>query len=356
MEFEQIKSYLLSRGWLMIIQDDSICFAKPVESEIITYKVKRLAKLSDVKEIVEQICLKRKLIDLSTKSILGYSADTDYISAAVQNLVNKNNEDIKNCKQIYYAFQPVYRQKNKERCGVSSGYSSIFINVATLGVGINFDDYIEELENWITTFSKCSIHVSRIKLKYKNRINKFSGSGLKIYVDDIEIGQANLLSIGSDIEKRYLFDFGFGLERMCWLMNRQKHYFLLTMSSTAYLLGKKDITDKINIVIAHLLSNVEEDQSKYGLHMKRVMYQIAEQDYNLLDRYLLLSQYKIYKEYFDYQGDFEKLYFDYSSMFHNQLKKLLAKKYSLNVDKKHLKKDIDNFSDFLIESIDHVAE
>lgn len=266
-----IENYLISHGWKKEINNNKEMFTQNNNLEYETKSKKHKyfdlqRALNSIKSFFQNMNYK----DIHFDTVVNPYKDTDYIIAALQTINKIKHYEIKYSKLKWYSLQPCIRSVPEDK-KISEGFLPSFVNIGTIGISQNRDDYVNMLEDWISVLSKCSIHVSRIKLIVKEKTNAYSGAGLSIYVDDVEIGQANYYKSKSvfDLdEDTYVLDFGFGLERLVWASNCFDDFGCIYQSKEDYFLYNDNISALTNKLVLLIMSGVCPNSSKFGLKLR----------------------------------------------------------------------------------------
>lgn len=268
---DYIENYLTNQGWEKKIENGRQIFCK--NNNLEHQKNTKKSKCVYLQQIIDNIknyFQIKNYHDIHFDSVINPYRDTDYIIAALQTINKIKYNDIGYDKLSWYSFQPCIRPiPNGKK--ISDGFIPSFVNVGTISIGQNKDDYCNMIEDWISILSKCSIYISRIKLITKEKTKAYNGMGLSIYVDDFEIGQANYYKT-KDVfdldDDTFVLDFGFGLERIAWASNWFDDFNHIYQSTEDYFLHNDILSALINKQVLLIMSNVQPNSSKFGLKLR----------------------------------------------------------------------------------------
>lgn len=165
-----IEDYLIERKWKKITDDGEKIFVRNTNDNNTNESVK-LTKLYRINEIADVICkifVQRGLKESHYENVINPYPDTDFIIAALQYVNGILYDDKKPIRELVYSFQPVIRPVPDGET-IENGFLRTFINVGTVGIKQEFEDYCNQLELWLDILSACHIHISRIGLKVKKK-------------------------------------------------------------------------------------------------------------------------------------------------------------------------------------------
>lgn len=254
---KNISDYFISRQWHTCVVNGKIVFTRYLTHEInsMCATSSRFYRLNEVAEQISTFLEKKGLVECHYDNIINPYKDTDFIVAALQYINHYLYGQKKVLKELIYSFQPVIRQVP---CGetTQTGFLKTFINVGTVGILQDINDYFLQIEMWLDILSVCHIHISRIEIQIKPNTRVFDGVGVEISVDGHELGQCNYYEIEIDGKPVGITDIGFGLERVCWAANRWEYFAACYQSAEAYYFGLDDISDSINFIVLLISSGV----------------------------------------------------------------------------------------------------
>lgn len=264
--FSSLNNHFMSKGWNSELISGSQAFVK-TSLNITQQKTIVFKPIDKYHTIIERILIENNFTERHFDNVVNKFSDSDYVIACLQQLNTYLYEDQKLERIKLYSFQPVIRNVPNEYVN-SPGFSNSFVNVGSISIDCSLEDYINELEMWLSILSACAIHISRIKLIFKEKTNTFDGVGISLYIDDNEIGQCNYYNINIQNKFINVTDFGFGLERICWAANNFAFYDLLIQSPIDYYLDNRDFSEKIKKITLLLMCGVVPNSTKFGIKLR----------------------------------------------------------------------------------------
>lgn len=264
-----IETYLLHNGWKSEKISGEIWYTKSYVQDG-SHK-KKYYELNRICDVLQKIFDLSGYQEFHYDSVINPYGDTDYIIAGIQ-LINSLNENERKIRKNIYSFQPVIRSVPESKRGVP-GYLPCFVNVCVIGINATIQDFVDGVEEWITILSKCSIHISSLRIKIKYNTNVYDGIGLKICVHNKEIGQCNVYQI--DEFTGLVLDFGFGLERICWAANDFLLFDSICQRYEDFGLKNTDYSRIISLIVLMLKSGIKPNSSKFGLRLRNLFEKYA---------------------------------------------------------------------------------
>lgn len=141
------------------------------------------------------------------------------------------NEKDKYQKEIFIA-QPSIRTQFFDDIGKRDGFSTSFVNISTEEINPDIMRHIKHLDNWLTYFSSAGLFVNDMKLSKRHDTPDWGKGQFQNIIVDINYGGLQLgdAVLAYDIPQNSrnnlsISDIGFGLERVCWALNKTKSYF-----------------------------------------------------------------------------------------------------------------------------------
>jgi len=207
--------------------------------------------------------------------IVNQKEDTLFTSAGVQ-IFNSNIESEKLIKDIFIA-QPVIRTQFIGYAKEKEGYSTSFVNVCTEKRNASEEDYIKHLDSWLSFFSSIGIFAGDLTLKseiYKPNWKKgeFWEFILSIDYKGLRLGDAGYvveLPVGDG--KTNVCDFGFGLERIAWAINKTQSYYDTIWPGNVLLGLDREKIDNIRTATLLASSNVTPSNKKEGYRLRKLL-------------------------------------------------------------------------------------
>lgn len=286
-----IEAYLLDNGWKGEIVAGETWYTKGYVPRR-THK-KKYIELNKIYSVLKKNLGLGGHQEFHYDSVINPYGDTDYIIAGIQ-LINSMKENDRKVRKSMYSFQPVIRSIPMDKIG-QPGYLPCFVNVCVIDINASIENFVERVEEWITILSKCSIHISSLRIKIKYHTNAYDGIGLEICVHDEEIGQCNVYQI--DSYAGLVLDFGFGLERICWAANDFTLFDSICQKYEDFGLKNTDYSRIISIIVLLLKSGVKPNSSKYGLKLRNVFEKYAS-------KYVMWDYSDTVKFYYQYWSSF----------------------------------------------------
>lgn len=275
-----IEEYLQSKGWTKSLTCKKTTYEKnyspqapQTRSFITTEKVYETVKKKLEAEVGAQTHF---------NTVINPYKDTDFIIAALQCINPYVYDGIEPDIGIKYSFQPVVRPIPEDEIG-NEGFLKSFVNVGTVGILKDYDEFFVQLELWLDILALCRIHISRVQLELKTSTSAYDGVGLSVNVNGYDIGQANVYEMLLQDSGYYVLDFGFGLERISWAANSFKEFDLVTQNYSLYYLQTPTVTDSVKYTVLLMLSGVIPSSKKFGLILRNEMVDLFEKQGYLFD-------------------------------------------------------------------------
>lgn len=282
---DDIMRYLKEHNWECNLINGKHVFAKQYYNQKATSGAKhKHVKLNQVVHVIRDYYSNKGIEESHFDTVINPYTDTDYIIAALQIINNYRFGNIPYIPNILFSLQPCIRSIPSGKT-INDGFLYAFVNCGTIAVGQKEAVFFSILEDWITILSKCSIHISRIQLIMKDKTNAYNGGGVSIYVDGREIGQANYYSTKNILnvdDGSYVFDFGFGVERITWASNWFEDFNYIYQSIEDYYFRHDVQTALVNQIVLLLISGVRPNSSKFGLKLK-ALFELLIKEANNLD-------------------------------------------------------------------------
>lgn len=139
----------------------------------------------------------------------------------------KNTEERRAC-----VAQPSIRTQFREVLGKEEGFSTSFVNIATLILSPSLEEHFQAVDDWVSFLSSCGFTVEDIQLRIRTDRpdwggKKFRNIVLDVNYQGIQLGDA-VLNIAIPQNSRSpltVSDIGFGVERMSWALQKNPSYF-----------------------------------------------------------------------------------------------------------------------------------
>lgn len=216
--------------------------------------------------------------------------------------LNENPYDM-NVEFPLFVFQPSVRLKFIKNIGDVEGVSTSFVNISLIDIDANSRDFVFHLSNCMELLEELDL-IRGMKFKIKKGYAKWGrrtapGIFLKANYSGCEIGDLGYICDFpiSGSYRTNLIDFGFGLERLSWVLNQAESYFdiigpLFESALGNYLL--MDLTRTLTLIIG---SNVKPNSTIHGRKIKNMISLLGKKylGYNLLP--LVLYYYTFWKKF-----------------------------------------------------------
>lgn len=155
------------------------------------------------------------------------SGTTDFIGAGIQIIEDEIHGLSEPQRGLTYIAQPAFRSQYITK--VINGFSPSFVNLATIGMGVNIDQHVKMVLTWEELL--VGLGLKKEKIDYQeNWVNKKWGDvsmvGHEIYYcyQGFPLGDASFNTVISSNNEGFQFsDIGFGLERIRWLLRGGKY-------------------------------------------------------------------------------------------------------------------------------------
>jgi hypothetical protein len=271
-----LSEYLMNHGWTRNDIDNKMAFRHGLMPDVYSSSTK-IYKPKEILSRIEKTFIKRNLKEFHFESVINPYPDSDFIIAALQyiNRFAYGNEKID--RELIYSFQPVIRHIPKGG-SIKDGFLRSFINVGTVGVDQNINDYFEQLELWIDVLSICHIHISRVGISVKKGTTAYNGVGVELTVDGREVGQSNYYEIDFKDKMVGITDTGFGLEHICWAANKWTDFAVTFQSPLAYYLEYDDSSDLLNLIVLLIFSDIRPGANGYSAILRRSINELFKKD------------------------------------------------------------------------------
>lgn len=147
---------------------------------------------------------------------------TDFVGAGIQAIEDQIHSPTKVEKSIIFVGQPSFRTQHVG--GTHEGFSPAFVNLASVGTGLNFAEHCSIIKNWEDYL--VSLGMKKTDIQYQeNIVQKHWGNtkmiGHEIYYcyQGFPLGDSSYNVVTEGAHQGFAFsDTGFGLERIKWLL------------------------------------------------------------------------------------------------------------------------------------------
>lgn len=234
----------------------------------------QMLELLQTPEFLKDFFEKEGFENIPSKSIINKGGSTLFMSAGVQILdpIIHNEREI--FEEKIYVAQPVFRTQFIPK--IDDGVSSSFINIATEMVNKDPEEHFNALDQWMELLKSLGLNRENFILKATERYDKwgkrrFLQKIIKIYYDDLEIGDALYMDMPQDSRNNiFISDIGFGLDRIKWLLSN-KSYFKSITSNSEILSDLDNKTIDYTRTLALLAgSGVEPSNKEQGYRLRQL--------------------------------------------------------------------------------------
>lgn len=234
-------------------------------------------------------------------SLTNTSGKTDLVIAGVQmydHAVHGNGEV---GIGEYFVAQPCVRMQFQPLVGTHDAISTAFVNICTEMACGGFVSHLHAVDYWLSALSRFGIHMNDVSLVLRVSDNDW-GTGtfpaLELFFcyGGLELGDAAYAYIpqrnGGILP---ISDIGFGLERLCWAVNKTPAYYDLLTPWT--MKSPREMLDACRTLSLLSLSGITASNKGAGLQFRRFAKVLSEKYYSV--KVLSLISY-----YFDYWAQF----------------------------------------------------
>lgn len=303
---KMISEYFIQKGWTLKQETKDVLEKNYTQQFFSKQHRKYLVDDSLFYEKLHELFATSSLKKMELKSLKNEKSDTDLIIAGYQTVINQIDFKTMPEHASYYSFQPVIRLNGLSECGVIEGFLSSFVNICLVDVNTTMDEYIHNIDLWITILSKLSLHSSGIQLVFKNKTNAFDGLGVEFQYKGIEIGQANLYQYVNGEQKFLISDFGFGYERILWVINGGKSFFDPIVDKYDIIHSNIKECDRIRTAVLLIMNGIIPATNGVGKYSRMLISQAPNIG---LERYLdlrVLRYYTFYKKFIEPKLSYEQ--------------------------------------------------
>lgn len=230
---KKVREYFRSNSWNIFEDSEEDVFYKHRNPngiknyEFLSYSRKKgLVSASDMVAELEDFFLKKGYQKRQSREIIRPNgSSTFFITSGIQsfeeNLLKGSQLD-----EIDSLFvQPVIRTNYMGN--VEAGSVSSFVNPSTIRFNCSSDQYVEDLDSWMTFLSKSGLYLGDFIFKLKNKKiannsqnywKKNEGFVVSFFYGGLSLGDAGYCLAPN--KQKPFEDIGFGLERLLWARNK----------------------------------------------------------------------------------------------------------------------------------------
>jgi len=187
-------------------------------------------------------------------------------------------------EKVYVAQPSVRLNTPKDAVAKVYGFYSSFLNVSTVSVNPSVEAYSSELFLWADLFER-SLGIKGLKITVSDSRTNWDGREspmVRFYFryNGIELGDANYIYDFPQKNRDSLVvgDMGFGLERICCIINQAGQDFDVIGPYSESLRGNKKMVDKIRALTLLVGSNIFPGDTPYGTKIRSMVRDLIEID------------------------------------------------------------------------------
>jgi hypothetical protein len=243
------------------------------------------------------------LIIANRNSIVNRKGGTLFVIAGMQYfddvVYNENGKPEGN----YFIPQPCIRLKFLDMVGKEEGISTSFVNICTGQVDVPVDFLVNHIDIWLNYLSSIGLYVSDMTIILENEIcwddGKFEGQAVLFNYGGLEIGEGIYLSNISQQTRNNItmIDFGFGLERILWALNKTKSYYMLVGPMIEIARGNYVLIDLVRTLTLIAASGIHPSNTAHGYRFRKLVKMIEE-------HYLNTNLYTLIRDSYCYWSKF----------------------------------------------------
>lgn len=301
-----IIAYFTKKGWDIKTDTSDHLEKKYVDKFFSKKHQKYLMDDSFFYEKINKLFTDTSFNKLQLKTLKNENSDTDLIIAGYQAVANLIGKGKVPTHASYYSFQPVIRLNNILECGKKEGFLTSFINTCLIDVNTSMEEYLEHIDLWITFLSKLSLHTSGIQLFFKKKTNAFNGFGVEFQYKGIEIGQANLYQYNEESLSYLISDFGFGYERLLWVINGGDFFFDPLFDKYDIMHLNTNECDRIRTAVLLIMMGIVPTANGVGKHSRMLLSQAQTVGMDRLLDKRILRYYTYYQKFIKPQLTYEQ--------------------------------------------------
>jgi len=173
------------------------------------------------------------------------------------------------------AIQPVIRLQGKDLVGVTDGFSTSFVNIASEQMGASKEQHLQNLNTWLDSLSESGIYMGTISLVPVVGTPDWGGikpTGLTLRINylGLELGVSNYFpAIRQDSRDTLkMSDISFGLERLAWALSKTPSYFDVLGPLDRSAVEEYRKMDRIRTITLMLASHVTPSNKDRGSKLR----------------------------------------------------------------------------------------
>ena len=182
----------------------------------------------------------------------------------------------KKLKKIFIA-RPSVRLLSISKVGSLPGFYTSFINVCSEHINPTLDEYLKDLFLWIKLIDEL-FGLQEIRLKVREKIVKWNDRKsptvqIFFYYKGMELGDAGFHYEfpQKTRDSMVVSDIGFGLERLCICINKNKRHFDLLGPYLQSFMGDYTIIDRTRTLVLLIGSNILPSDTPHGTKVRSMI-------------------------------------------------------------------------------------
>ena len=201
---------------------------------------------------------------------------TLFVTSGVQILEQTISEETPLPEKPIFVVQPVIRTQFINDVGLMEGISTSFINISTEEINPTPRSYINNVDMWFDYLSNIGFFMRDITLSFREDSPNWGNGRFNNFIVDVNYKGLQL----GDIVYSYnipqktrgtisFCDIGFGLERLCWALNKPSSYFDVIGPIT---LSKKKNLKEMDLLRSMVLmvgGGVVPSNKNQGYHLRK---------------------------------------------------------------------------------------
>ena len=309
MEIDLIESslvnYLASNNWEYFRKDKKIVFSKKqIKGRTKKFNEgppKYIVTYEKINSFLKDFFTKKDYSLIEPMDIVNKES-TIFVSSGVQIFTSSTNS--KEFESGYIA-QPVIRSQFSESKNKNQGFLSSFVNVGTEKINVVSENYVNQLDEWLSCLSELGLYAGDLTLEGEKTTDNwgsgsFSQYALRMYYRNLEISDFVFIEdINIDNNKKNICDFGLGIERLLWALNKTKNFIDSVYPGISSLEEDVDKIDAIRTATLLAASDVEVGNKDENYHLKKILKKITSQESKYLVDLIDIS--------YDYWSEFSNL-------------------------------------------------
>jgi hypothetical protein len=241
--------------------------------------------LEDLAQSTREFFNEQGFEGIAPATILGHPEKGPFlISAGVQHFLQNIVGTTQLTSRVgYFIPQPSVRMQYFEDVGLGKAVSTSFVNVCTVQPDSTIQDFVRHLDAWLDYLSHVGLfvnHTTIIKQKQILRpdlseLNPWSQARFRniwICYGGLELGDASFIfGLPTIYATRSLVDIGFGLERICWALNKTKSYAHVIGPFTHAFTNKFELLDSVRTMTLLSLGGVRPGREGPGYRLRQLI-------------------------------------------------------------------------------------